>query len=36
MKIAQDWKDYEILDMANGEKLDTQVKETIITSKVIY
>ena len=22
MKIAQDWKDYEILDMANGEKLE--------------
>ena len=22
MKIASDWKDYEILDMANGEKLE--------------
>ena len=22
MKVANDWKDYEILDMANGEKLE--------------
>lgn len=22
MKIADEWKDYEILDMANGEKLE--------------
>ena len=22
MNIAKDWKDYEILDMANGEKLE--------------
>ena len=27
MKVANDWKDYEILDMANGEKL---VKSKII------
>ena len=22
MKVANNWKDYEILDMANGEKLE--------------
>ena len=22
MEIARDWKDYEILDMSNGEKLE--------------
>ena len=22
MEIARDWKDYEILDMANGQKLE--------------
>ena len=22
MDVARDWKDYEILDMANGEKLE--------------
>ena len=27
MNIATNWKDYEILDMANGEKLEELLKD---------
>ncbi len=30
MKVANNWKDYEILDMANGEKLEKWGKYTLI------
>ena len=30
MKIASEWKDYEILDMANGEKLERWGNVTLV------
>ena len=33
MKVASNWKDYEILDMANGEKLERW--KDVILRKVI-
>ena len=32
MNIANNWKDYEILDMANGEKLERWGNVILITS----